>query len=54
MVPNTDSTAVLVRACFEFPCTQQGNTPPRRSVDTCAAGEALRPSTGVGKVISPS
>ena len=38
MVPNTDSTAALVRAFFELPCTLRGRGPYRRSVGTCAAG----------------
>ena len=69
MVPNTDDAAALVRACFELPCTLRGNAPPRRSIDTCAAGantsdllpdavvsagEALRSSIVVGEVVSPS
>ena len=69
MVPNVDSAVALVRACFELPCTLRGNAPPRRSVDTCAAGanttdllpdvvvpagEALRSGTAVGEVVSPS
>ena len=69
MVPNTDSAAVLVWACFELPCTLRGNAPPRRIVDTCAAvanktnflpdvvvsaGEALRSGTAVGEVVSLS
>ena len=69
MVPNVDSAAAPVRACFELPCTLRGNAPPRHSVDTCAAGantadllsdvvvsagEALRSSSAVGEVVSPS
>ena len=68
MVPNTDSAAALVRACFELPCTLRGSAHPRRSVGTCAAGanttdlpgvvvsagEALHSGTAVGKVVSPS
>ena len=69
MVPNVDSAAALVRACLKLPCTLRGNTSPRQSVDTCAAGasttdllpdvvvsagEALRSGNGVGKVVSPS
>ena len=69
MVPNTDGAAALMRACFELPCTLRGNAPPRRSVDTCAAGanatdilldvavsasEALRSGTAVGEAVSPS
>ena len=67
MVPNTDDAVALVRACFELPCTLRGNDPPRRSVDTCAAGanatnlpdavvsagEALRSGTAVGDIVSP-
>ena len=68
MVPNAESAAALMRTCFELPCTLQGSAPPRRSVDTCAAGanttdlreivvsagEALRSGTAVGEVVSPS
>ena len=69
MVPNVDSAAALVRACFELHCTLRGNAPPRRSVDTCAAGvnttdllpdvvvstgEALRSGTAVEEVVSTS
>ena len=69
MVPNTDSAAPLVRACFELPCTLRGSAPSRRSVGTCAAGvnttdllpdaivssgEALYSNTAVGEVVSPS
>ena len=69
MVPNTDSAAALVETCFELPCTLRGNSPPCRSVDTCAAdanttdllpdvvvsaGEALHSGTVVGEVVSPS
>ena len=69
MVTNTDDAAALVRACFELPCTLRGNSPPRRTANTCAAGanatdllpdivvsagEALRSGIAVGKVVSPS
>ena len=69
VVPSTDTAAVLVRACFDFPCTLRGSAPPRRSVGTCAAGanttdfladvvdsagEALRSGIAVGEVVSPS
>ena len=69
MVPNTDSAAELVRACFEMPCTLRGSALPHCSVGTCAAGahttgllpdvvvsagEVLRFSTAVGEVVSPS
>ena len=67
-MPNTDSAAGLVRACFELPCNLRVSAPPRRSVGTCAAGantdllpdvvvsagEALRSGTAVGEVASPS
>ena len=69
MVPNTDSAAALVRACFELPCTLRGSAPPRRSIGTCAAGanttdllldvvvsagEALRSGAAAREVVSPS
>ena len=69
MVMNTDDTAALVRACFELPCTLRGNSSPRRTANTCAAGanatdrlpdvvvsagEALRSGIAVGEVVSPS
>ena len=69
VVPNTNYTAALVRACFELPCILRGNSPPRRSVATCAtgvnttdllpdviasAGEALHSGTAVGEVVSLS
>ena len=69
MVPNTDISAALVRACFELPCTLRRSAPPCRSVGTRAAGvnttdllpdvavsagEALRSGTAVGEVVSPS
>ena len=69
MVPNTDSAATLVRACFGLPCTLRGSAPPRRRVGTCvagvnttdllpdvvvSAGEALRSGTTVGEVVLPS
>ena len=69
MVPNTDSAAELVRACFELPCTLRRSALPRCSVDTCAAGarttdllpdavvsagEVLRSGTAVGEVVSLS
>ena len=38
MVPNADSAASLMRACYELLCTLRGSAPPRRSVGTCAAG----------------
>ena len=69
MVPNTDDAVVLVRACFELLCTLRGNSPPRRTVDTCTGGinatdllpdvvlsadETLRSGTAVKEVVSPS
>ena len=69
MVPNTDSAAALVWACFELPCTLRGSAPPCRSVGTCAAGarttellpdvvvsagETLRSGTAVEEAVSPS
>ena len=69
MVPNTDSAAALVRACFELPCILRGSSSFRRNVGTCAAGanttgllpdvvvsagEVLRSGTTVGEVILPS
>ena len=66
MMPHTDDAAALVRVYL--PCTLRGNTPPRRTANTCAtagatdllsdvvvsAGGALRSGTAVGKVVSPS
>ena len=69
IVPNTDSAAPLVRACFELPCTPRRSAPPRCSVGTCAAdanttdllsdvvisaGEALHSDVVVVEVVSPS
>ena len=68
-MPNVDSAAALVRACFELPCPLRGNAPPRRSADACAAGanttdllpdvvvsagEALRSGTAVGRWSLPA
>ena len=69
MVPNTDSAAELMRACFELPSTLRESALPRCSVDTWAAGarttdllpdvvvsagEVLRSGTAVGEVVSLS
>ena len=65
IMPHTDDAVALVRA--QLLCTLQGNAPPRRTADTCAAasatgllpyvvsaGGALRSRTAVGEVVSPS